>query len=103
MSVAGISVHQIATRAGVQVKWVKRVLRGASTPCDAMTNTLADVLEVDAKWLRRLRGLDRAEATRTFKRMQKVVGPMQDLLRAEFEAQTRFLDPDDETGGPGGT
>ena len=91
MTDARISAYRIAKRAGVQVKWVNRVLRGASSPSDAVTSAFAEMLELDVKWLRKLRGLDRAEEMRTLKRMQKVRGPLEELLRAKWEAPMSFM------------
>jgi hypothetical protein len=92
MTAARISAYRIAKGAGVQVKCVKRVLRGTSSPCDELTSAFAEMLELDVKWLRKLRGLDRAEAMRTLKRMKKVRGPLQKRLEAQWDAPImRFM------------
>ena len=49
------------------------------------------MLELDVKWLRKLRGFDRADAMRTLNRMEKVRGPLEEVLRKRWEAPMRFM------------
>ena len=67
-----------------------------------LTTTFAELLQLDPKWLRHLRGLDRADAMRTLKRMEGVRGPLQQILATQWELPMwfmRYFEGHDQDGG----
>jgi transcriptional regulator with XRE-family HTH domain len=93
MAEKGVPASRIAEHSGMKLSYVRRVLEGSDGPSDDLTASFAEVLGLDERWLRRLRGKDRADATLKAKRMSRgpAVIPLRLAKRRDSEALLKRL------------
>jgi hypothetical protein len=78
-----IQFSRVAKRAEVRPEFVQRVLGGTASPSDRLVEAFAEILQMDLKRLRQLRGLDRGAAMRRQTRINRLYELKQEKTGAD--------------------